>query len=52
MLVVGGGGRVVCVVVGGGGRVVVCGVVAVCGDGNQLLHESIFALSVKFRHVQ
>ena len=22
------------------------------GGGNQILHESIFALSVKFRHVQ
>ena len=39
------------VVVDGGGRVV-CDVVAVCGDGNQLLHRSIFAISVKFRHVQ
>ena len=51
----------VCVCVGGGVCVYVC---VVCGGdsggcgsgcrggGNQLLHESIFALSVKLRHVQ
>ena len=41
--------------------VCVCVCVCVCGDsggsgggggGNQLLHETIFALSIKFRHVQ
>ena len=45
----GGGGVCVCVVCGGdsGG----CG--SDCGGGsNQLLYESIFALSVKFRHIQ
>ena len=39
----------VCMVCGGdsGGCGSDCG-----GGGNQLLHENIFALSVKFRHVQ
>ena len=34
---------------------VVCGGVCVCDSGcgdKQLLHETIFALSIKFRHVQ